>query len=92
MKAALPSAEQYEALRRNAVAREPIFSTHPLGAILVGKSGVAGWMRQWQELSGEIIASSPCSHPPDEPGWQHELTILLAQMSARQLRPGLSSL
>jgi len=89
------SAEQYEALRQNAVAREPIFSVPPLGAILVVKSGVAGWMQRWKQVSGGVIAAPssppPLSRPPNEPGWQHELTLLLAQMSARQLRSDLPS-
>ena len=88
------SSEHYEALRRNALECGRIFSRDPLGAMLVVTTGVAGWMRQWRQVSGEIIAapslSRPLSCPPPEPGWQHELTVLLAQMSARHLRPGLS--
>ena len=88
------SSEHYEALRQHAVERGRVFLTDPLGTILVVKSGMAGWMRQWRQVSGEINAapSTPLllSCPQNEPGWQHELTMLLAQMSARHLRPGLS--
>jgi hypothetical protein len=89
------SSEHYEALRRNALECGRIFSGDPLGAILVVKAGVAGWIRQWRQVSGEIIATPstplPRSCPQYEPGWQHELTVLLAQMSARHLRPSLSA-
>jgi hypothetical protein len=95
MNAACPagSAERYEALRQNAVTREQIFSVAPFGAILVVKNGVAGWMRQWRQAAGQITAvpSGPRTAPPNEPGWQHDLTVLLAQMSAPHLRPGPSA-
>lgn len=88
------SSEHYEALRQQAVERSQVFPTAPLGAILVVKTGVAGWMRQWKQVA-EIIAAPalpvPLSRPPSEPGWQHELTMLLAQMSVRHLRPRLHS-
>jgi hypothetical protein len=74
------SSEQYEALRRHAVERGQVFSAEPLGMMLVVKTGLASWMRQWQEIS-----SAPAG--TQEPGWQHDLTRLLAQMTARQLRP-----
>lgn len=86
----LAAVEQYEALRQNAVAlvRERIFSAEPLGAILVVKSGVAGWMHRWNEAAGATARPAAAPSGPtgwDEPGWQHELTLLLAQMSIRQL-------
>jgi hypothetical protein len=83
------SSEQYEALRRNALERGPIFSAEPLGAILVSKTGVAGWMREWKHVAEVGAAPSlpmPVARGPSEPGWQHELTMLLAQMSACHLR------
>lgn len=80
------STEQYEALRQNAVAREPVFSTEPLGAILVVKTGVAGWMRECRQLSGEVPTSwPPPARPSDGRDWQHALTLLLAQMTVRHL-------
>lgn len=95
MNASCPSgsAEQYEALRQNAVTREQIFSVAPLGAILVVKNGVAGWLRQWRQVSSESIAapSRPAPRSPLAPGWQHDLTLLLAQMSAPPRRPSLST-
>lgn len=79
--------ELYEALRQNAVARgEQVFSAEPLGAILVMRTGVAGWIRQWRQLSSEVpTPRPPPPRPSDEPGWQHELTLLLAQMAVRHL-------
>jgi hypothetical protein len=90
MKAVLSSAsaEQYEALRQNAVTREPIFSADPLGAILVVKNGVAGWMRRWDQVFGTASPDTPSSlpHPTDEPRWRDELAMLLAEMTAPHLR------
>lgn len=90
--AALPAVEHYEALRRSAVALagERIFSTEPLGAILVVKTGVAGWMRRWRDAAGvtarPAAAAAPSSPITCDPAdWQHELTLLLAQMSVRHL-------
>jgi hypothetical protein len=75
--------------------RSRVFLTDPLGAILVVKTGMAGWMRQWRQVSEAIIAAPslpvPLSRPPNEPSWQHDLTMLLAEMSARHVRPGLPS-
>jgi len=88
MKAPLSSAstEQYEALRQNAVARDSIFSAAPLGVILVVKTGVAGWLQQWRQGAPEVLPlRPPPSRPSDQPGWQHELTLLLAQITTRHL-------
>ena len=91
MKAVLSSAgaERYEALRQNAVTREQVFSADPLGAILVVKTGVAGWMRRWDQVCrAPESPDQPTSlaPPTDEPRWQHELAILLAAMTAPHLR------
>ena len=85
---ALPAAtEQYEALRQHAAAREPIFSAAPLGTILVVQTGVAGWIQQWRQRAGEVPARPlpPSPRSSDAAGWQHELTLLLAQMTVRHL-------
>ena len=89
MSPAPASSEQYEALRRHAVERGQVFSPEPLGMMLVVKTGLASWMRQWQEIS-RAPAGTPApaaAASAQEPGWQHDLTRLLAQMTARQLRP-----
>jgi hypothetical protein len=90
--APLPAVEHYEALRRSAVALagERIFSAEPLGAILVVKTGVAGWMRHWRDAAGVTArpAAAPAPSSPticDTQDWQHELTLLLAQMSFQRL-------
>ena len=93
MKTSFPAAStaQYEALRQNAVARAPVFSAAPLGAILVVKTGVAGWMQQWRQGAQEVPPlRPPTSRPSDQPGWQHELTLLLAQITTRHLSPSQS--
>jgi hypothetical protein len=91
MKAILPLAatEHYEALRRSAVTREPVFSAAPLGAILVVKHGVAAWMRRWGQVGGAPAAptpSAPLPLPTAEPRWQRDLALLLAEMTAPHLR------
>lgn len=92
MKAVLAPAcaEHYEALRQNAVAREPVFSPEPLGAVLVVKNGVAGWMRRWGEICGPTAPAAPrplsYPHADDAAGWHHELAVLLAEMTAPHLR------
>lgn len=90
--AALPAVEHYEALRGSAVALagERFLPAEPLGAIMVVKTGVAGWMRCWREAAGVTArpAAASAPSPPiicDTQDWQHELTLLLAQMSFRQL-------
>jgi hypothetical protein len=88
--AATAAVEHYEALRQSAMApaQERIFSADPLGAILVMKTGVAGWMHRWREAVAAPARSAPAPAYPnlcDTPGWQHELTLLLAQMSVRHL-------
>jgi hypothetical protein len=85
--------EQYEALRRHIVEGPARLGVDPLGAILVVKAGVAGWMRQWTRTSRATLtpATLPASLPSSEPIWQHELTMLLAGITACHLRPPLSS-
>jgi hypothetical protein len=82
--------EHYEALRQNAAAAAPgrILPAAPLGAILVVKTGVAGWLQRWHEATAARPAPAPTLAYPnscDTPGWQHELTLLLAQMSVRHV-------
>lgn len=91
MKAVLPStaAEHYEALRRNAVTRDQVLSAAPMGAILLAKNGVAGWMQKWGQVYGAPVSptpSSPLPLPTDEPRWQRDLAILLAEMTVPHLR------
>lgn len=83
----LPTAsiEQYEALRQNALEPGRIFSAAPLGAVLVVKNGMAGWMRRWSQVGDPAAASLPLHPAGGEAGWQHELTVLLAEMTATHL-------
>jgi hypothetical protein len=82
----LASAQQYEALRSHIVEKPARLGADPLGAILVVKAGVAGWMRHWTPTSvAPMVLPAPL--PSDEPAWQHELTMLLAGITACHLRP-----
>jgi hypothetical protein len=79
--------EQYEALRRSIVEASPL-DVASMGAILVVKTGVAGWMREWMRMAaGGLTPSSPPPGVPEERGWRNELTMLLAQITVRHLCP-----
>ena len=82
------SAEHYEALRRHAVEERGRLGSDPLGAVLVARSGVAGWMRQWERMAAAETPTAvpPATRPSSEPLWQHELTLVLAGMTAGHLR------
>jgi hypothetical protein len=89
------SAAQYEALRQHALERGRIHAREPLGAVIVVERGMAGWMRCWREVSGPTAA--PESVPPllypcscDKSKWQHELTVLLAEMTRPLLQSAAS--
>jgi len=84
------TADHYEALRRDAVTCERIFSADPLGAILIVKHGVAGWMQRYNRVCGAPATPAPADClplPNDTPLWQHELVVVLAGMTAPHLRP-----
>jgi hypothetical protein len=78
--------EQYEALRPNTVAPS-LPSVAAMGAIIVVKTGLAGWVREWSRAAaGSLTSSSPLPRVPAESGWRSELTLLLAQITVRHLR------
>jgi hypothetical protein len=79
---ALAWTQQYEALRQHAV--QPLLGGSPLGAVLVANSGLAGWMRQWPQASATAAHRSE-SVLINEPASHHELTLILAQITARHL-------
>jgi len=83
--AAIPWAARYEALRRQALEGSETLTGEPLGLALVCRSGLAGWMSAWGQASKPPSAPPPLPPGPARPGWQHELTVLLAQMTARHL-------
>jgi hypothetical protein len=84
-------AERYEALRRHVVGGGgELLETQPLGLALWLAKGMAGWMRQWSQLT-ELTplpsrATLPLSCRSTGP-WQHQLTLLLAQMTLEHLQP-----
>jgi hypothetical protein len=89
--------QRYEALRQWAGAAPRILEAEPMGALLLCRQGVAGWMRSWSGLTGLCerppAAAARAAPAPDTPGsqWQQQLTQLLAQMSLVHL-PKLSPL
>jgi hypothetical protein len=82
--------QRYENLRRHFLEGRQILGTDPLGLVLLLRIGVAGWMRQWTAMptGTQTPASVVESFEPSSAmstGWQHELTLVLAQMAARHL-------
>ena len=89
--------QRYEALRQWAGTAPRVLEAEPMGAVLLCRQGVAGWMRSWSGLTETRepppAAAALAAPPPDTPGsqWQQQLTQLLAQMSLVHL-PKLSPL
>ncbi|MGH7943627.1 MAG: hypothetical protein ACREH8_15920 [Opitutaceae bacterium] len=89
---ALPGAqwvERYEALRQHVLVGRQQLAAEPLGLGLVRGRGVVGWMEAWRQAGAtEPMAPTPLPpRIPDAPGWQHDLTVLLAEMTVQHLRP-----
>jgi hypothetical protein len=84
--------ERYESLRRHFLEDRQMLATDPLGLVLFLRLGVAGWMRHWTTMPATSQAPAPLAQsvlpPPVMTGeWQHQLTVVLAQMTSRHL-PG----
>ena len=83
--------ERYETLRRHFVENRQLLLSDPLGLTLLLWKGVAGWMRTWPdgaESPPKAVTPSPESGgPPISNLGQHELTLLIAHMTARHLYP-----
>jgi hypothetical protein len=83
--------ERYENLRRHCLENRHLLGTDPLDLILFLRRGVAGWMRSWAALPppGATAGASPALPLPEPPlitaTWQRQLTVVLAQMTARHL-------
>jgi hypothetical protein len=84
--------DRYESLRRHFLEDRQMLGTDPLGLVLFFRLGVAGWMRHWTTMPTASQAPVPLAQSFQPPpvmtaGWQHQLTVVLAQMTARHL-PG----
>lgn len=83
--------ERYENLRRHCLENRHLLATDPLDLLVFLRRGVAGWMRSWATLPSADAAAgpSPALSPQEPPlltaAWQRELTVVLAQMTARHL-------
>ena len=85
-----PWTEHYETLRRQVLEGREQSGAEPLGVGLVCRRGLAGWMDAWRRAMQSPAASLPAPpRHPVTPDWQHELTVLLAQMTAPHLSPAL---
>lgn len=87
--------ERYESLRQHFLESRQIFETNPLGLVLFLRLGVAGWMRHWATTPTTWQDPGPPARSFQPPPvmtaeWQHQLTVVLAQMTARHLPVALS--
>lgn len=81
--------QRYESLRRHVVEDRQILATDPLGLRILRCCGVAGWMRCWAEPAARAAQPPLSAAPPPSAAssdWQHELTVVLAQITVRHLR------
>ena len=70
-------------------------AAEPLGLGLICRAGLIGWMQAWRAVSEAPVIKPVLSTGPalagdalgQSPGWQRELTVLLAQMTARHVHP-----
>ena len=79
--------QRYESLRQYVLEGPQVLATPALGLLLLLRQGVAAWMESW-----DLPAGSPTAGPvsgtipgPETPGWQQQLTLLLAQMTTAHL-------
>jgi hypothetical protein len=84
--------ERYESLRRHFLEDRQLLGADPLGLVLLLRRGLAGWIRLWTATpTNSERPASPAqlfeSPPATRAQWQHQLTVVLAQMAARHLSP-----
>lgn len=83
--------ERYESLRRHFLHEGPLLQTQPLGLAMFLRQGLARWMDAWRiDGQAEWVAPAAAAKPwtaPLAPGWQQDLTQLIAQMTLQQLQP-----
>ena len=82
--------ERYETLRRHVLQGGQVFDRAPLSLVLWLAHGMAGWMRPWAKAVA--VVPSPTEVPPPlrfaaTSLWQHQLTLLLAQITVQRLSP-----
>jgi hypothetical protein len=79
---------RYESLRQHFLGEQRRFETAPLGLFLVIREGLAAWMRAWrQEPPSSSVRSQEAAAFSIPPGWQRELTFLLAHLTSLHLQP-----
>jgi hypothetical protein len=85
---------RYEQLRQQALKPNDTLVQDRWGLGLLIHEGVAGWMRVWRDPSGccETAAVAQAASGPPRGSWQHEATLLLANMALShcQLKPSSS--
>ena len=80
--------QRYESLRQHFLGEQRRFETAPLGLFLVIREGLAAWMRAWrQEPPSSSVRSPEAAAFSMSPGWQRELTFLLAHLTSLHLQP-----
>jgi hypothetical protein len=80
--------ERYESLRRHVLEAHPILGNDPLDLALLAQGGMALWIRQWV-APAPVPRNAPTRPAPVSaprlPDWQHELTLVLGQMTLQHL-------
>ena len=79
--------QRYEAVRQHVLGGREILTVPPLGLVVLLQHGVAGWMRRWtDEVVDKVVPAVTAPLGLPTPEWQHQLTLLLAQMTLGYLR------
>jgi hypothetical protein len=80
--------QRYESMRQHFLGEQRRFESAPLGLLLVIRQGLAAWMRAWcQEPLSPSVRSPEAAAFAIPPGWQRELTFLLAHLTSLHLQP-----
>jgi hypothetical protein len=78
---------RYESLRQHFLGEPRRFETAPLGLFLVIREGLAAWMGAWrQEPPSSSLRAQDAAAFSIPPGWQRELTLLLAHLTSLHLQ------
>jgi hypothetical protein len=78
--------QRYESLRQHFLGEQRRFETAPWGLLLVIREGLAAWMHTWrQEPPSWSVRSKEAAAFLIPPGWQRELTFLLAHLTSLHL-------
>jgi hypothetical protein len=79
---------RYESLRQHFLGEQRRLETAPWGLLLLTREGLAAWLHAWrQEPPSSSVCLQEAAAFSIPPGWQRELTFLLAHLTTRHLQP-----